>query len=277
MPSSINGESSALVLLATVFFPPLAIFLLKGCGPEVIIGVCLTILGWIPGVIYTIYLWMHAGGFDSAPAAQARIDQAKAKYRERRERARQANGSQSDILTPDENESLVEPVADVAPVTQSDAPSPAVELVDNATIQESSAPEAILTRVSPAQESATNETQSGDQVAQKVNITAQAGVVPQANTSATTANDVAAPLVKEGPANKKTSKKTSKSPGSTVGGFYSGLFSSRTNKAREGGGERSGPIVSVTETEVRAPLSREASAPGTPVGPSQKVNPTITH
>lgn len=49
-PSNLT-ESSVFIFFITLLCPPLAIYLLKGCGPEVIIGTCLTLLAWIPGTI----------------------------------------------------------------------------------------------------------------------------------------------------------------------------------------------------------------------------------
>lgn len=57
-----QSESAAWTLIANIFLPPLGVFLLKSCGPEVIMATCLTILGWFPGVIYGVWLWTMAGG-----------------------------------------------------------------------------------------------------------------------------------------------------------------------------------------------------------------------
>jgi uncharacterized membrane protein YqaE (UPF0057 family) len=35
-----------------IFLPPLAVFLETGCNCDLLINICLTILGWIPGVIH---------------------------------------------------------------------------------------------------------------------------------------------------------------------------------------------------------------------------------
>ncbi|ORY86175.1 plasma membrane proteolipid 3, partial [Protomyces lactucae-debilis] len=50
--------TSVIILLTCIFMPPLGAFLLKGCGAEVIIAICLTILGWIPGILYVFWLWL---------------------------------------------------------------------------------------------------------------------------------------------------------------------------------------------------------------------------
>ncbi|KAJ5137356.1 stress response RCI peptide [Penicillium atrosanguineum] len=36
--------------------PPLGVFLERGCGADLLINICLTILGWIPGVIHAFYI-----------------------------------------------------------------------------------------------------------------------------------------------------------------------------------------------------------------------------
>lgn len=39
-----------------IFIPPLAVFLKRGCGADVLINICLTILGWIPGLIHAWWI-----------------------------------------------------------------------------------------------------------------------------------------------------------------------------------------------------------------------------
>ncbi|CAL4913942.1 unnamed protein product [Urochloa decumbens] len=43
------------VLLA-IFLPPVGVFLRYGCGVEFWIDLLLTILGYIPGIIYALYV-----------------------------------------------------------------------------------------------------------------------------------------------------------------------------------------------------------------------------
>jgi len=42
--------------MLAIFIPPLAVFLKTGCGADFFINICLTILGWIPGVIHAWYV-----------------------------------------------------------------------------------------------------------------------------------------------------------------------------------------------------------------------------
>ncbi|RDW87434.1 hypothetical protein BP5796_03128 [Coleophoma crateriformis] len=37
--------------LLAIFIPPIAVFLKTGCNADFLINICLTVLGWIPGVI----------------------------------------------------------------------------------------------------------------------------------------------------------------------------------------------------------------------------------
>ncbi|KAK7727274.1 plasma membrane proteolipid Pmp3 [Diaporthe eres] len=39
-----------------IFIPPLAVFLKRGCGADLLINICLTILGWIPGLIHAWWI-----------------------------------------------------------------------------------------------------------------------------------------------------------------------------------------------------------------------------
>ncbi|KEF55529.1 uncharacterized protein A1O9_08279 [Exophiala aquamarina CBS 119918] len=57
--SSRHGTSSTgnvcLYFLA-IFIPPIAVLLRSGCGASFLINICLTILGWIPGIIHAWYV-----------------------------------------------------------------------------------------------------------------------------------------------------------------------------------------------------------------------------
>ncbi|CAG8124673.1 unnamed protein product [Penicillium olsonii] len=39
-----------------IILPPLGVFLERGCGADLLINICLTILGWIPGIIHAMYV-----------------------------------------------------------------------------------------------------------------------------------------------------------------------------------------------------------------------------
>ncbi|KAH7027035.1 putative cation transport-related protein [Linnemannia elongata] len=39
-----------------VIFPPLGVLLERGCGPDLLINILLTILGFIPGIIHAFYI-----------------------------------------------------------------------------------------------------------------------------------------------------------------------------------------------------------------------------
>ncbi|KAE8449532.1 plasma membrane proteolipid Pmp3 [Mollisiaceae sp. DMI_Dod_QoI] len=47
-----SSSSDVFAYLVAIFIPPLAVFLKRGCAVDFLINVCLTILGWIPGVIH---------------------------------------------------------------------------------------------------------------------------------------------------------------------------------------------------------------------------------
>lgn len=49
-PPSSGGD--VLLYLLAIFIPPIAVVLKRGCGADFLINICLTILGWIPGVIH---------------------------------------------------------------------------------------------------------------------------------------------------------------------------------------------------------------------------------
>jgi uncharacterized membrane protein YqaE (UPF0057 family) len=46
-------------IVAAVLLPPLGIFLARGLAPEFWIGVVLTLLGWLPGVIFALFVLLR--------------------------------------------------------------------------------------------------------------------------------------------------------------------------------------------------------------------------
>lgn len=48
------GRRGAARIVAAALLPPLGIFLARGLGPEFWIGTLLTILFWIPGIIFAL-------------------------------------------------------------------------------------------------------------------------------------------------------------------------------------------------------------------------------
>ncbi|KAL6722161.1 hypothetical protein ACLMJK_001268 [Lecanora helva] len=48
--------SALLIIIITIFLPPLGVFLIAGCGADLLINICLTILGVLPGHIHAFYL-----------------------------------------------------------------------------------------------------------------------------------------------------------------------------------------------------------------------------
>ncbi|EDR03405.1 uncharacterized protein LACBIDRAFT_155182, partial [Laccaria bicolor S238N-H82] len=68
--------SDVLLILVTIFFPPIGVFFITGCSCELLINILLTALGFVPGAIHAfwlIYKQMQAeerygsGGFICAP------------------------------------------------------------------------------------------------------------------------------------------------------------------------------------------------------------------
>ncbi|KAG8736347.1 hypothetical protein FRC10_009408 [Ceratobasidium sp. 414] len=65
--------SDIILILVTILFPPAGVAIMNGCGCDLLINICLTILGYIPGHIHAFYLiWRRmeaeekygAGGFN---------------------------------------------------------------------------------------------------------------------------------------------------------------------------------------------------------------------
>jgi uncharacterized membrane protein YqaE (UPF0057 family) len=50
----VSGHPSALQVVAAVLLPPLGIFLAHGLGSTFWIGTLLTVIGWVPGMVFAL-------------------------------------------------------------------------------------------------------------------------------------------------------------------------------------------------------------------------------
>ncbi|KAJ4373465.1 hypothetical protein N0V86_007604 [Didymella sp. IMI 355093] len=66
-----------LLIVLTIFIPPVGVFLVAGCGADLLINILLTILGYFPGHIHAFYLEyvyykrrdeIRAGIYNATPA-----------------------------------------------------------------------------------------------------------------------------------------------------------------------------------------------------------------
>ncbi|KAF2467921.1 UPF0057-domain-containing protein [Lindgomyces ingoldianus] len=48
--------SAILLILITIFVPPVGVFLVAGCGMDLFINILLTLLGYFPGHIHAFYI-----------------------------------------------------------------------------------------------------------------------------------------------------------------------------------------------------------------------------
>ncbi|OCL06172.1 UPF0057-domain-containing protein [Glonium stellatum] len=69
--------SAILLIIITIFIPPIGVFLVAGCGADLLINILLTFLGYFPGHIHAFYIEYvyykrrdeaRAGIYDSKPA-----------------------------------------------------------------------------------------------------------------------------------------------------------------------------------------------------------------
>ena len=51
---------SLLMILLTIFLPPVAVWLKQGIGVQFLINLVLTLIGWLPGVIHAY--WVNTRG-----------------------------------------------------------------------------------------------------------------------------------------------------------------------------------------------------------------------
>ncbi|CAI6298426.1 unnamed protein product [Periconia digitata] len=72
-----GGFKTLMVILVTLFIPPLGVFFVAGCGMDLLINILLTILGYLPGHVHAFYVEyvyykrkgeVRAGVVDAKPA-----------------------------------------------------------------------------------------------------------------------------------------------------------------------------------------------------------------
>ncbi|KAI1087013.1 hypothetical protein F5B19DRAFT_477012 [Rostrohypoxylon terebratum] len=51
-----GAAAAILIVLITLLFPPIGVWAVAGCGADLFINICLTILGYIPGHIHAFYI-----------------------------------------------------------------------------------------------------------------------------------------------------------------------------------------------------------------------------
>lgn len=51
-----NPVSAFLIIIITIFFPPVGVWMIAGCGADLFVNICLTLLGYFPGHIHAFYL-----------------------------------------------------------------------------------------------------------------------------------------------------------------------------------------------------------------------------
>ncbi|MEP4148610.1 MAG: YqaE/Pmp3 family membrane protein [Halioglobus sp.] len=49
-------DNKIVALIVSIFLPPVAVYLKKGAGSDLIINIVLCLLMWVPGVLHAIWL-----------------------------------------------------------------------------------------------------------------------------------------------------------------------------------------------------------------------------
>ncbi|OJD30226.1 carbonyl reductase [Diplodia corticola] len=60
-----SSTSDVLLYFLAIFVPPVPVFIKRGCGADFLINICLSILGWIPGVLHACWVISRTEGPDS--------------------------------------------------------------------------------------------------------------------------------------------------------------------------------------------------------------------
>ncbi|PUU77664.1 hypothetical protein B9Z19DRAFT_985991 [Tuber borchii] len=76
--------SFVLLVLMTLICPPLGVFAVAGCGPDLLINICLTILGYLPGHLHAFYIeYVYYERRDQSVAGRIVSERAPGIYSER--------------------------------------------------------------------------------------------------------------------------------------------------------------------------------------------------
>ncbi|EHY55129.1 hypothetical protein HRR83_005618 [Exophiala dermatitidis] len=51
-----DAAPALLIILITILVPPIGVYLVSGCGADLLINICLTLLGYFPGHIHAFYV-----------------------------------------------------------------------------------------------------------------------------------------------------------------------------------------------------------------------------
>ncbi|KAK3684752.1 plasma membrane proteolipid 3 [Podospora appendiculata] len=89
------GAASAIFLvLVTLFLPPLGVYAIAGCGADLFINICFTLLGYFPGHIHAFYLeYIYFDRQEQAKAGQINYSRAPGIYSERIQRGGNGYGT----------------------------------------------------------------------------------------------------------------------------------------------------------------------------------------
>lgn len=52
---------SLIMILLTIFLPPVAVAIKEGLGLQLLLNILLTLIGWLPGVIHAFWVNTRAG------------------------------------------------------------------------------------------------------------------------------------------------------------------------------------------------------------------------
>ncbi|KAJ4337956.1 plasma membrane proteolipid Pmp3 [Didymella glomerata] len=64
-------KSNLCLYFIAIFLPFLPVLLRRGCGADLLINICLDILGWIPGVVHS---WWIISQSEVGPGSMGRAD-----------------------------------------------------------------------------------------------------------------------------------------------------------------------------------------------------------
>ncbi|KAI9846338.1 MAG: hypothetical protein M1837_004191 [Sclerophora amabilis] len=79
--------SAIFLVLITVLFPPVGVAIVAGCGADLFVNICLTILGYIPGHIHAFYIeYVYYHRREAAREGRMTADRAPGVYSDRVQR-----------------------------------------------------------------------------------------------------------------------------------------------------------------------------------------------
>ncbi|KAG9255416.1 uncharacterized protein F5Z01DRAFT_653054 [Emericellopsis atlantica] len=96
-----GGCAAVILVIVNLFFPPIAVFALAGCGMDLLVNILLTILGYFPGILHGFYIiWVYYDRREQAALGQPAPNNAPGIYSEKVQNGGRSYGTMARPVAP---------------------------------------------------------------------------------------------------------------------------------------------------------------------------------